>query len=310
MILTNEAQSANVFWIVEGAVSIGAGAHMAGNILGGAAIAFGANTSIDGRVMAGSVAGTIALATTVSEVTGTPPTGTPPPIVVANTVTDANGNYLFESVQPGAYFVRWDLSNVTPDFAITAAKIGGDDALDSDSVSGDVGGFVDAMEIEVLGGTTHLNVDLGLIETLPAVKAVALDTLTTTLAIYLEANYYSLENWTALKSARTDGNLAINAATDPAGVATAMDAALAAMAAVPAYFETLMITDISLTPEGEVTLVIRTLPDTPLTLETSTDLVVWTIIASATPDTEVWTFVHDAALANGPRRFYRAFFNP
>jgi hypothetical protein len=37
VILTNGAQSANVFWIVEGAVSTGAGTHMEGTILGGAA---------------------------------------------------------------------------------------------------------------------------------------------------------------------------------------------------------------------------------------------------------------------------------
>ena len=66
MILANDAQSANVFWIVEGAVSMGASTHMEGNILGGAAITFGATTTINGRVLAGSAAGTIALATTIS----------------------------------------------------------------------------------------------------------------------------------------------------------------------------------------------------------------------------------------------------
>ena len=171
VVLANEAKSANVFWVVEGAVSLGAGSSMKGTILAGAGITFGAITTISGRVLAGTGAGTIALATTVSAVTGAPPVGFPPPIVVANTLTDANGNYLFEGVQPGTLIVRWDLSNVTTDYRITQAKQGGDDALDSDSASGDVSGYVFSTEIEVLSGTTHLGVDLGLAETLPAIKA-------------------------------------------------------------------------------------------------------------------------------------------
>ncbi len=299
VILMNDAQSANVFWIVEGAVSMGASTHMEGTILGGAAVALGADTTINGRVMAGSAAGTIAIDTAISAATGSPPVGSPPPIVVADAVTDANGDYLFGSVQPGTVFVRWDLSSVTTDFRIT-----------SDGLSGDVGGFVYATEIEVLGGTTHLSVDLGLGETLPATKAVALDDLETALVYLLEANYHTFENWTALKTAKADGDAVITEATDPAGVAAARDAALAAMAAVPTFDEMLMITDILRTSEGEVTLVLRTIRYYPLTLETSTDLKSWTPIATATPDAETWSFVHDAALATGPRRFYRAFLNP
>jgi hypothetical protein len=240
VILSNEAKSANVFWVVEGAVSIGANSHMEGNILGGAAITFGAATTFSGRALAGTAAGTIALATTYSAITGTPPVGFPPPIVVAETVTDANGNYLFEGVQPGTVFVRWDLSSVTNDFRVTLANQGIDDALDSDAISGDVGEFVYTMEFEVLAGTTHLSVDLGLAETLPAIKAAALAELDTALAAYLLANYYTEENWTALQTAKTDGDAAINAATDPAGVATARDAALAAMDAVPTSAEMLV----------------------------------------------------------------------
>lgn len=452
VVLANDAKSANVFWIVEGAVSVGANSHMEGNILGGAAVTFGASTTMSGRALAGSAAGTIALATTLSAVTGTPPVGNPPPIVVANTVTDANGNYLFGNVQPGTYVVRWDLSGVTSDFAITTPRQGGDQALDSDSASGEVGGLVDAAEIEVLGGTTHLGVDLGLVETLPAIKAAAINELAPALVNYLLANYYTAENWTALQTAKADGEIAIQAATDPAGVATAKNAALAAMDAVPTFeetlaaakapalddlatalatylqadytagnwttlntaaingetaihaatnpagvatakdtalaamdavptiaetlaaakaaalnslattlatyleanyytaenwttlttaktdggtainaatdlagvtaalaaaqaaldavqavYETLSITGISRTSGGEVTLVLRTTPNIPLTLQTSTDLKIWADIATANPSTGSWTFVHDAALATGPKRFYRAF---
>lgn len=239
VLLINDAKSANVFWIVEGAVSLGAGTNMQGNILGGAAITFGATTTISGRALAGSAAGTVALATTYSAVTGTPPVGFPPPIEVADTVTDANGNYLFEGVRPGTYKVRWDLSGISSDYRITTATQGGDDELDSDSASGDVGGLVHAMEIVVPGGSTRLGVDLGLVETLPALKTAAKADLTTALVTHLLSNYYTAGNWTVLMTARTDGDAAINAATDPAGVATAKAFALAAMDAVPTVAETL-----------------------------------------------------------------------
>jgi hypothetical protein len=239
VILTNQAKSANVFWIVEGAVSLGANTNMKGNILGGAAISFGASTTISGRALAGSAAGTVALATTVSAVTGTPPVGFPPPIVVASTVTDANGNYLFEGVQPGTLMVCWDLSNVTNDYRITTANLGGDDALDSDSAYGDVSEFVYSTEFEVHGGYTHLGMDLGLAETLPAIKVAARADLTSQLVTYLLANYYTAENWMAVQTAKTDGDTAINAATTPAGVAAARAVALAAMDAVPTIAETL-----------------------------------------------------------------------
>ena len=382
VVLTNGTQSANVFWIVEGAVSLGAGTHMEGTILGGADITFGADTTISGRALTGTPAGTITLATTVSAVTGIPPIGYPPPLVSADTATDASGHYLFEGVQPGTYIVRWDLSSVTNDYRITAAHQGDDDTLDSDGVSGDVGGLVDTQEMQILAGTTHLSVDLGLVETLPAIKAAALDDLDTALAAYLLANYYTEENWEALKTAKTDGDSAIQAATDPEGVAMARDAALAAMDAVPTVAETLaeakatalddlaaalatyleadytaanwtmlntaktdgdsaiqaatdlagvtaalddalaaldavpsvsemlMITDISRTSDGEVTLVLKTTPHLLLTVETSSDLKSWVSIATATPETEVWSLVHDTELETGTRQFYRAFLTP
>ena len=382
VMLTNSAYSANVFWIVDGAVSLGAGTHMEGNILCGATITFGADTTFSGRALAGTAAGTVALANTVSAATGTPPVGYPPPLVVGDTLTDANGNYRFEGVQPGTLIVRWDLSDITTDYRITAANQGEDHTLDSDGVSGDVGGFVDTMELEVLAGTTHLHVDLGLVETLPAIQAAALDELHTALVAYLLANYYTQENWEALQTAKTDGDAAINAATDPEGVAEARDAALAAMDAVPTYAESLAeakaaaldeltttlatyqeanytaedwtalntaktdgdtaiqaatdlsgvasardaalaamyatpvipstptITGISQTSEVEVTLTFSTTRGYLLTLQTSTDLESWTTIATATPHSDVWSFVHDTAPATEPTRFYRALLTP
>lgn len=455
ILLANGAQSGNVFWIVEGAVSVGANSHMEGNILGGAAITLGANTTLNGRVLAGSAAGTIALATTISKVTATPPVVRLPTNVVAHTLTDAEGNYLFESVNPGIYVIRWDLSSFTSDYRISAANQGGDDALDSDGVTGDVGGFVYTAEIEFPGGTPNHTVAFGLVLRLPAIQATARQELTTALGNYLVTNDYTAGNWTAINTARTDGNSAINATTDPAGVATAKAAALAAMAAVPTFTESLAsakatalnnltavletyrqadytpanwttlitaktngdsamnaatdpaavttamsaalaamdavptiaetlaaakaaalddlrralamhleenyytaenwvilktaktdgdlainaatdlagvtaakeaaqgamdgvqatggaptFTRISRASGGEVTLVIRTTPNILLTLQSSTDLKSWTTIATATPATDSWTFVHDAALAIGPNRFYRAFLKP
>lgn len=153
VMLVNDAQSANIFWIVDGAVSMGAGTHMEGTILGAAAIAFGANTTINGRLLAGSAAGAIALdTTTISAATGNPPEGDPPPVVVADTATDADGNYLFEDVQPGTYIVRWDISGLSGAFAISSA-----------GVSGDADGFAHTAEFEVQSGTTHLSLDLGLV---------------------------------------------------------------------------------------------------------------------------------------------------
>ena len=237
VLLANDAQSRNIFWIVEGAVSMGAGSHMEGTILGGAAIAFGANTTMNGRAMAGSAAGTIALAmTSITVVPGTPPVPQPPSNVIADTMTDANGNYLFDTVQPpGTFVIRWDLSSISSDFLVAAANQGGDDTLDSDGVTGAVGGFVYTAEIEILGGTTNLNVDLGLVETLSPVKAAALDDLTKALITLLLVNDYTAENWTALNAAKTDGELAINAATNSVGVAAALAAALAVMNAVPTF---------------------------------------------------------------------------
>lgn len=146
-------------------------------------------------------------------------------------------------------------------------------------------------------------------ETLEAAKAAALNDLAATLAAILQANYPTEEEWTALTTAKTDGEIAIHASTDLAGVTTAKDTALAAMDAVQAVAEAPVIT-LSRTSGGEVTLVLVTTPNTPLTLQTSTDLKNWTTIATATPSTGSWTFVHGAGLATGPSRFYRAFPNP
>ena len=68
-------------------------------------------------------------------------------------------------------------------------------------------------------------------------------------------------------------------------------------------------TNITRTVAGAVTLVLHTSPHFNLTLQTSPNLTlpIWTTIATDTPLTDSWTFVHTSNLATGPRRYYRAF---
>ena len=68
-------------------------------------------------------------------------------------------------------------------------------------------------------------------------------------------------------------------------------------------------TSINRASDGTVNLVLRTTPFVLLTLQTSTTLLPgsWKTIASDTPISSPWTYVHNARLATGPKRFYRAF---
>ena len=73
-----------------------------------------------------------------------------------------------------------------------------------------------------------------------------------------------------------------------------------------------VITAISRAANGAVSLMVQTTPFCLLTLQTSTTLAAgsWRTIASDTPVSSPWTYVHNATLANGPKRFYRAFITP
>jgi len=69
-------------------------------------------------------------------------------------------------------------------------------------------------------------------------------------------------------------------------------------------------TKISRESGGGVTLELKTTPYSLVTLQTSTDMALpgsWSTIATNTPVTNHWTFIHEGAPAIGPRRFYRAF---
>lgn len=68
-------------------------------------------------------------------------------------------------------------------------------------------------------------------------------------------------------------------------------------------------TSITRTSGGTVTLGLETTPHFELTLQTSTDLMPesWFTIRRETPDSSLWTIVHEAT---GSKRFYRAFLTP
>ena len=82
--------------------------------------------------------------------------------VVTSTVTSAEGFYLFANVLPGTYYVRFDLTDVSDLIALTAAGQGGDPALDSDVIGGEIGSYAWTTNFTIGGGLTNLTIDLGL----------------------------------------------------------------------------------------------------------------------------------------------------
>lgn len=98
----------------------------------------------------------------------------------------------------------------------------------NDAVSGyiaEYGGLPGDFPINVQASKT---VEISTLDALAAAKAEAKSDLATNLGKYPEGNY-SESNWTALNKAKTDGDVAIENATDIDGVTTAKEAALAAM---------------------------------------------------------------------------------
>jgi len=68
-------------------------------------------------------------------------------------------------------------------------------------------------------------------------------------------------------------------------------------------------TSISNNSTNSATVVLSTAPYFLLTLQSSSDLLRWTTIATNTPLTNLWTFT-DTASNNAPQRFYQAFLTP
>jgi len=83
--------------------------------------------------------------------------------VVQTTATDAAGNYLFDEVVPGRYFVRAVLTNVSEAVVPTTNFAGGDVAADSDFTC-ETGGVrrAESPAADFADGTTDLTIDLGL----------------------------------------------------------------------------------------------------------------------------------------------------
>ena len=80
----------------------------------------------------------------------------------AATVTDNQGFYWFTNMPPGSYLVRFDLASISTNEALSTAKVGGDDEIDSDAISGNVGNFAWTAEFSVTNGQTTQAIDLGL----------------------------------------------------------------------------------------------------------------------------------------------------
>lgn len=80
-------------------------------------------------------------------------------VVVATTVTDANGNYRFVNVADGSYTVKF--SNLPAGFAFSPKDLGGNDNADSDAdpITGATGNYT------ISGGNTILTVDAGIYST-------------------------------------------------------------------------------------------------------------------------------------------------
>ncbi len=112
-------------------------------------------------------------------------------------------------------------------------------------------------------------------ETLAAAKVTAKGVLTTALADYTEADY-TAENWTVLTDFKTDGDTAIDAATDLAGVSSAQTTAIEGMAGVETIAETLAAAKV--TAKGALTTALGTYTESDYTAEN------WTVLTDFKTD--------------------------
>jgi uncharacterized repeat protein (TIGR01451 family) len=82
--------------------------------------------------------------------------------IVAETQTDSEGNYLFANMPTGTYLVRFDLSVFTTNEMLSPSKVGVDDTIDNDWISGNAGDYAWTAPLSVSGGEDYLDVDLGI----------------------------------------------------------------------------------------------------------------------------------------------------
>ena len=90
--------------------------------------------------------------------------------------------------------------------------------------------------------------------------------------------------------------------------AVTFDSGLAAGGTLPSP-EAPCFTDIAKTATNSTTVVLATTPYFQATVESSPDLSLtnWTTLASSTPTSNSWTFIHENALTGAPQRYYRAY---
>ena len=82
--------------------------------------------------------------------------------VVASTLTDAEGRYLFTNVVAGTYAVRFDLRRLLiQDYTVSLADQGDDDARDSDVAIGNAGDYASTKLFSIAAGETNRTLDLG-----------------------------------------------------------------------------------------------------------------------------------------------------
>jgi len=74
--------------------------------------------------------------------------------------TDNDGNYLFDNLPPGDYYVQFDLGTLPANYTVTQANAGNDDAADSDANTST--GETDSTGI-LAGGSENLTLDMGIV---------------------------------------------------------------------------------------------------------------------------------------------------
>ncbi len=82
--------------------------------------------------------------------------------IVAQTVTDDNGLYLFEDMPAQTYFLRFDLASISTNENVSTYKVGSDDEVDSDAIIGNVGDYAWTAAVVPVAGESLLTVDLGI----------------------------------------------------------------------------------------------------------------------------------------------------
>ncbi|MBK8492565.1 MAG: hypothetical protein IPL49_17160 [Saprospirales bacterium] len=76
-------------------------------------------------------------------------------------VTDANGEYLFENLHPGSYYVIFDLNTVPPYYTVTIQNVDGNVSNEDDSDASPVNGLTENTGYIPSGGA-NLSLDMGL----------------------------------------------------------------------------------------------------------------------------------------------------